>query len=636
MGGPISVHRLECRRLRLVKAKSESDAKAGVVPVVLSVVAPAILAWGGIRPSQLVEKKVDAGTFAITVNGRRAGRETFEIVQAGLSMEVRTHATIDLPAGQTTFRGALRVDPDWKPRSGSIDTIMRGGNTRTRLQQRGTAVESVTFMPGRQASFTRPPAEPDFYFGSTVIAHLTPLCREAGAKDKALTVFPAAPLKIAESTVRRYPLTKLGAPEVELTEVVADLAQSMRIKVACDGTKLVAAHLSSLRLTAVRASYEEVASVLEWRPRGKPILPITLKELPRSVHVGNGPALACTLLVPATHAQMERPRPGAAASRARAAADAPGEHSFTPPPSPLPAALLLGSFGPQDRDGNSVGPGDFHVSFLAALAAKLGEAGIASLRCDDRGTGQSAGDFRRVTLETEASDARAALAILRGEPAVDPKRVVVVGHAEGAIVAPTIAAKPGGVRALALLAPPGRPLDAIIIDQERASMRRFGFSQAEIAASVAQLQAVYTAVRTGKRLPDTLSPAERRSITDSGPWLRSHFRHAPLAEASSLGQTPVLIAAGGQDVQIAAADADLTRDAFVKSGNKQVAFKSYPALNHLFAAGKRGGVADYYDPMAEVDAAFLNDLVLFVGNASTPAPTTAPAAVVRAGRRPAR
>src|SRR4029079_15330588 len=102
------------------------------------------------------------------------------------------------------------------------------------------------------------------------------------------------------------------------------------------------------------------------------------------------------------------------------------------------------------------------------------------LRCDDRGTGQSPGDFRRVTLDTEARDARAALGVLRAAAAGDPGAVVVIGHSEGAIVAPMFAAKPGGVRALALLAPPGRPLDAIIIDQEQASMRRFGFSRAEI------------------------------------------------------------------------------------------------------------------------------------------------------------
>jgi dienelactone hydrolase len=388
----------------------------------------------------------------------------------------------------------------------------------------------------------------------------------------------------------------------------------------------------------VRASYEELASALESRPRGKPILPVTLTELPRKVRVGNGEAtLACTLLVPTTHAQLERRPPGAAAARARAVADTPGEHSFkAPPPPPLPAALLLGDFGPQDRDGNSIGPGDFHLSFLAALAAKLGEAGIASLRCDDRGTGASTGDFKRVTLDSFARDARAALGVLRAEPAVDAARVAIVGLAEGAIVAPMVAAKPGGVRALALLAPPGRPLDAVIIDQERASMRRFGFSQAETDASVAHLQAVYAAVRAGKRLPDTLSPAERRSITDSASWLRSHFRHAPLAEASALGGVPVLVAAGGRDVQISAVDAELTRDAFVKAGNRFVAFKAYPALNHLFAASKNGGVADYYDPMAEVDAAFLNDVANFVVTASTPAAAPAPAPVVRAGRRPAR
>ena len=147
-----------------------------------------------------------------------------------------------------------------------------------------------------------------------MIAQLTPLCGETGAKEKSLTAFPAAPLKIAPSSVRRYPLTKLGAPELQLTDVVADLAQSMRIEVVCDGSKLVAARLSNLRLIAVRASYEELASALEGRARGKPILPTTLVELPRKVRTDSGDAtLACTLLLPATHAEMKRARSGAAA-----------------------------------------------------------------------------------------------------------------------------------------------------------------------------------------------------------------------------------------------------------------------------------------------------------------------------------
>jgi alpha-beta hydrolase superfamily lysophospholipase len=611
-----------------------------VVSLVLAAAAPCIVMFGGIRPYTPIEKKVDAGTFAITVGGRRAGRETFEIVQVGLSIEVRTRATVALPAGQTTIRGTLRADLDWKPRSGTFDTITGGRTTRVTLQQRGNAIEStMTELPRRAAaSFTRPSGQPDLYFGSNVIAHLTPLCRAVDAKERALSVFPAAPLKIASSSLRRYPLTNLGAPGLELTEVVADLAQSVRINVLCDGTKLLAAHLSNLNLTAVRASFEELASVLEGRRRGKPILSSTVVELARKVRVGIGEApLGCTLLLPKTHAEITNARPGGASARAGATPGASGAHTYRPPPPPpLPAALLLGGFGPQDRDGNSVGPGDFQLFFQAVLASKLGEAGIATLRCDDRGTGESAGDFKRVTLDTEARDTLAALAALRAEPAVDPTRVAVIGHGEGAIVAPMVAAKARAVRALALLAPPGRPLDAIVIDQQQWSMHRFGFGHAEIQARTAELSAIYAAVRSGKRLPDSLSPAERRGITDSAPWLRSHFRHAPMAEAPALTELPVFVAGGGRDVQISVADVDQTRDAFTGAGNKLVAYKVYPELNHLFAVSKTSGIGDYYDPMAEVDATFLNDVVDFVLKTTAAMPvTSAPAPAAHAGRRPA-
>jgi dienelactone hydrolase len=110
-----------------------------------------------------------------------------------------------------------------------------------------------------------------------------------------------------------------------------------------------------------------------------------------------------------------------------------------------------------------------------------------------------------------------------------------------------------------------------------------------------------------------------------------------MAEAPALTQLPVFVAGGGRDVQISVADVDQTRDAFTGAGNNLVAYKVYPELNHLFAASKASGIGDYYDPMAEVDATFLNDVVHFVLTATAPTPVTAvPAPAAHAGRRPAR
>jgi pimeloyl-ACP methyl ester carboxylesterase len=584
------------------------------------------LAWifGGSRALGPARKQVDSGTFAITIAGQRAGRETFELIEVGPTFEIRTRTDVTLPAGATTIRGTLRTDHSFRPTSGLFDTTVKGETTRATLQRNGASLELMTKIPGRPAvSFTRPPKAPDLYLGANIVAHLTPLCREVGQKERSLTAFPAAPLEIAPVAVRKYPLTKLGAPEMELADVVVELARSVRIEVLCDGAELVAVRHYNQRLTAVRSSYEELASILEGRARGKPILPEALVELPRKIPAGGGGGvLGCTLLLPKTHASMKRGGGGKislATTAPAAATPGPGGLVVTPaPPRPLPGVVLIGAFGPQDRDDNSVGPGDFHIYLFAALAKRLGEAGVASLRCDDRGTGQSSGDFKRATLDTFAADAEAALRALRAEPAVDPARTGLVGHSEGAMIASMIARRDARVRAVALLAPPARPLDAIILDEELASMRRFGLPEDEIAARLAELQVTYDAVRAGKLLPASLSSAERRAVQGSSGWLRSHFRHAPLDDAGQLAAVPAFVVRGGKDVQTSPRDVEMTRDALLKAGNHAVVYKAYPELNHLFAVSKTGSVADYYDPMAEVDAAFLDDVAVFFTTSLAP------------------
>jgi pimeloyl-ACP methyl ester carboxylesterase len=586
---------------------------------------PATLAFG-IPPSpSLWRKQVDAGTFSVTIAGKRAGQERFDIVDvgSGSSLEVRTQSTLALPGGAVTTRGTLRTDPAWRPRGGVFDTTIGGQTTRMTVEPHGDSIETVTKLPGRRAiSLTQPPRMPDLYLGTNVLALLTPLCREAGDKERTLTAFPAAPLKISALAIRKYPLTKLGAPTVELRDVVADVARSMRIEVLCDGTKLVAVHQYNQRLTAVRASYEQLASTFGGFLRAKPVLPATLVELPRKVRVGDGTAtLGCTLLVPRTHAALKRTGPGPKPTLAKPelGADANGGLAIAPArPEPLPAVVLLGGFGAQDREGNSVGPGDFHLSFFSTLALKLGEAGVASLRCDDRGAGPSAGDHRPARLETLLADAQAELAALGAEPAIDRARLGLVGHSEGALVASMLARRNDRVRALALLAAPGRPVDTIILEQEAASMKRFGRTDGEIATAMTERRATYDAVRDGRPAPAWLSASERRAFAESAPWLRSLFRHDPLADALKLPSPAVFIGQGAKDVQITVKDAELTREAFVKAGNRSVTTKIYPDLNHLFTVSKNDSVADYYDPLAQIDAGFLEDVARFLSTSLAP------------------
>ncbi len=130
-----------------------------------------------------------------------------------------------------------------------------------------------------------------------------------------------------------------------------------------------------------------------------------------------------------------------------------------------PAALLLPSFLPRDRDGRfdrERHPGWFAPpadgrsrrpgpDWPRALAAR----GVASLRYDKRGCGRSGGDWAAAGLFTLVDDARDAMAVLRGHAEIDPARIGVVGHGEGAWLAFSLAAADPAVGPLTTVGVPG-------------------------------------------------------------------------------------------------------------------------------------------------------------------------------------
>jgi uncharacterized protein len=267
--------------------------------------------------------------------------------------------------------------------------------------------------------------------------------------------------------------------------------------------------------------------------------------------------------------------------------------------------------GPEDRDDDSPGAGGMKTALFKHIAIALAQGGIASLRCDDRGVAESTGSIAHATLDTLVEDASAEVEALRAEPGIDGTRIAIIGHSEGGTVGPMVAEKDAGIKAVALLAAPGRTLDELILEQRDDVNRKEGFNEAYVVREHKRMAGIYAAIRAGKPLPASTTDEERRIIEPSLDWLVSHFRHDPLKTLAKL-KIPVFVAQGEKDVQISAkADAAKLRQTLART-NKRAEVKLYPTLSHVFAPAKTGDAADYSDPDLHVDIAFIGDLVTFV------------------------
>ena len=95
-----------------------------------------------------------------------------------------------------------------------------------------------------------------------------------------------------------------------------------------------------------------------------------------------------------------------------------------------PAVLLISGSGAQDRDETIFG----HKLFFV-LADHLTRRGIAVLRVDDRGVGGSSGSTMNSTSEDLAGDVAAGMDFLKKQSEVDGKRIALLGHSEGGVIA---------------------------------------------------------------------------------------------------------------------------------------------------------------------------------------------------------
>ena len=269
---------------------------------------------------------------------------------------------------------------------------------------------------------------------------------------------------------------------------------------------------------------------------------------------------------------------------------------------PFPAVVLVHGSGPHDRD-ESIGPNKPFLDIARGLAAQ----GIAVLRYEKR-TKARPQDFASGAFgvdEETTNDAVLAVDALRKMDGIDGKRIFVLGHSQGGMMAPRIAAVSGHVAGLVLLAAPARPLLDIVIEQNRrlAVLDDGKTSDAERDAINALIQQVRTT-----RDPATDAATKTVMGMPAGYW-RSIDTVDPVAEARRVA-LPMLVLQGARDIQVVDSDWQAWRSAF--GNDAKVQFKLYEALNHLGIPGEgEGSLAEYQQP-GHVDPALIGDVASWV------------------------
>lgn len=266
-------------------------------------------------------------------------------------------------------------------------------------------------------------------------------------------------------------------------------------------------------LKGAKASYEGKVSADEseiggdWKQGGKSY-PLTFKRIDKIVDV------------PRRSQEPKKPYPYAEEEvryeNKRAGITLAGTLTFPRGKGPFPAALLITGSGPQDRDETILN----HKPFLI-LADYLTRRGIAVLRVDDRGVGGSTGNTMQSTTEDFAGDVLCGIAYLKSRKEIDPHRIGLIGHSEGGIIAPMVAARSTDVAFIVMMAGTGLPGADVIHLQKAAALRAEGVSEEKIAKDQELQTRIFAVIRTEKdqavakrRLRELMREEERLLIGD--------------------------------------------------------------------------------------------------------------------------
>jgi dienelactone hydrolase len=243
---------------------------------------------------------------------------------------------------------------------------------------------------------------------------------------------------------------------------------------------------------------------------------------------------------------------------------------------PFPAVVLVHGSGPNDRD-ETIGPNKPFKDLAWGLASR----GIAVLRYEKRTAHYQQAMVaieQQVTIHEEAVvDARAAVALLRATPGVDPDRVYLLGHSLGGTLAPLIATEADGLAGIIIAAGTTRPLEDHILEQAIYISGLDGVLSPEEQTAIDAIEASVEKIKALDFAPNEVVLGAAKAYWQS-------LADYDISAAAAGLDLPVLVLQGGRDYQVPPAELDRWQDAL--ASNPDAAFLEYPALNHLFIAGQ--------------------------------------------------
>ncbi len=278
------------------------------------------------------------------------------------------------------------------------------------------------------------------------------------------------------------------------------------------------------------------------------------------------------------------------------------------------AVVLITGSGPQDRNETLMG----HKPFLV-LSDYLTRHGIAVLRCDDRGTGKSTGNFSTATTKDFETDALAEVEYLKTRPEINPQKIGLIGHSEGGLIAPMAAVQSSDVAFIVLLAGPGIPGDKIIELQTKLILEKSGLGENYINNQEAFLEKTHKIIETENDSSKAVAMINkafdeyRSKLTDQekeypantpkvfaesikqlmSPWYKFFISYNPEPTLEKV-RVPVLALNGSNDVQVPPKEnLAVIAEALSKGGNDNFEIVELPKLNHLFQTSESGLPAEY-------------------------------------------